>query len=121
MQTRDHLLVYTDGSQRDIRGKRRVGAGIAGFRDGTRAFELSMGLGEKAEVYDGEMAALAMGATKATHHAKEDGEVKHLHFFADNTSAIEAIFDPTPRTGQTYAIISTAVFGNSSTAIPPTQ
>ncbi len=105
LQTRDHLLVYTDGSQRDIRGKRRVGAGIVGFRDGTAAFELNMGLGEKAEVYDGEMAAPAMGATKATNHAKEDGDVKHLHFFADNTSAIEAIFDPTPRTGQTYAIV----------------
>ncbi len=71
----------SDGSQRNIRGKKRVGAGIVGFRDGTVAFELSMGLGEKAKVHDGEMAALAMGATKATNHASEDGEVKHLHFF----------------------------------------
>ncbi len=76
LQTRDHLLVYTDGLQRNIRGKNRVGAGIVGFRDGTVAFELSMRLGEKAEVYDGEMAALTMGATKATNHASEDGEVK---------------------------------------------
>ncbi|KAK0203621.1 RnaseH domain, transposon factor [Desarmillaria ectypa] len=50
------------------------------------------------------MTALAMGATRATNHAKENEEVKHLHFFADNTSAIKEIFDPVPRTGQAYAI-----------------
>lgn len=64
-----------------------------------------MGLGEKAEVYDGEMAVLTMGATKVMNHASEDGKVKHLHFFADNTSAIETVFDPMPRMGQSFTIV----------------
>lgn len=75
------------------------------FRDGTEAFKLSMGLGKKAGVYDGEMAALAMGATKAMNHAKGDEEVKHIHFLADNTSAIDTIFDPRPKPRQTFAIV----------------
>ncbi|KAK0225284.1 hypothetical protein IW262DRAFT_1293732 [Armillaria fumosa] len=89
LHTREHLLVYTDGSQRDIQGKRRLNAGIVGFRDGTVAFELSMGLGEKAEVYDGEMAALAMGATKASNHAKGDDEdgITVLSEFIENSGA----------------------------------
>jgi ribonuclease HI len=99
----NHLLVYTDGSMREIHRVRRVGAGVAIFRAEDEIFSSSIGLGSKAEVYDGELAGLYLGACKAIRIAEEDNDIDHLHFFADNTAAISTICDPKPRPGQLYA------------------
>ncbi|KAF5331408.1 hypothetical protein D9611_011845 [Ephemerocybe angulata] len=61
-----------------------------------------MGLGGHAEVYDGEMAALAMGIRLATGYARTTN-ISHLHFYADNSAAISSIADPKPTGGQQYA------------------
>ncbi|KAF8143729.1 hypothetical protein K438DRAFT_1633013, partial [Mycena galopus ATCC 62051] len=55
------------------------------------------------EVYNGEVAALALAAGRATSLAEEDPSIRHLHFFANNTAVIATIFDPKPRSGQLYA------------------
>lgn len=62
----DHLLVYSDGSLRILHGFRRVGAGVVIYHEESEVFARSMGLGAKAEVYDGEMTGLLMGARGAT-------------------------------------------------------
>ncbi|KAJ7938834.1 hypothetical protein B0H13DRAFT_1851413 [Mycena leptocephala] len=92
-----HLLLYTNGSLRKLRRLRRVGAGVAVYRGDAEIFASSSGLGGHADVYEGELAAMYFGARKAVALAELDRSIKHLHFFADNTSAISTIFDPKPR------------------------
>ncbi|KAJ7679796.1 hypothetical protein B0H14DRAFT_2173861, partial [Mycena olivaceomarginata] len=70
---------------------------------GVEVFANSLGLGSRAEVYDGELAGLLFGASKAIALAAENPQIKCIHFFADNTSAIQTILDPKPRAGQLYA------------------
>ena len=54
-----------------------------------------IGMGTKAEVYDAEMARLSWAARDAAHYATTtDPSIKHLHFYANNASAITIIFDP---------------------------
>ncbi|KAJ6572054.1 hypothetical protein B0H19DRAFT_872895, partial [Mycena capillaripes] len=73
-----------------------VGAGVVIYHEGTEIFARSVGLGSRAEVYDGELAGLLFGASKALALTKENPQIKEIHFFADNTSAIQTIFDPKP-------------------------
>lgn len=100
----NHLIVYTDGSRRPIHSSKRVGAGVVGYHRGREVFALRMGLGARAEVYDGELAALTIGAHRAVQYARSHNEITHIWFFADNTSAIGTAFDPKPRAGQLYAV-----------------
>jgi ribonuclease HI len=95
----NHMLIYTDGSQRPIHRVRRSGAGITIRVAREEIYAQSIGLGSKAEVYDGELMGLSRGAQKAVQLARERN-ISHLLFFADNTSAICAAFDPKPRQGQ---------------------
>jgi hypothetical protein len=57
----------------------------------------SRGLGARAEVYDGKMAGLALGARAATDFIKKNPQIAHIHFYADNSAAIGTILDPKPR------------------------
>ncbi|KAJ7057847.1 hypothetical protein C8F01DRAFT_945335, partial [Mycena amicta] len=67
-----HLLIYSDGFMMTLHGLRRVGAGVVGYREDEEVFAMSRGLGGHAEVYDGEIAALSMGARKAAALADAD-------------------------------------------------
>ena len=100
LQSPEHLLVYSDGSMKNIHGFRRVGAGAVGYHSGNEIFNLEMGLGSRAEVFDGELAALHMGFIRAFSYARNHQEIKHIHLFADNKSAIQTIDNPQPRPGQ---------------------
>lgn len=97
------IWVYTDGSMILKSGFRRVGAAAVAFHKGREVLNKMMGLGGHAEVFDGEMAALAMGITLATNYAREHSQITHIHIYTDNTAAIAACFDPKPTGGQAYA------------------
>jgi hypothetical protein len=45
---------------------------------------------------------LLIGAREALRYQKDNPAIKHLHFFADNTSAVRAIFNPSNKAGQHY-------------------
>ncbi|KAK0488315.1 hypothetical protein EDD18DRAFT_1466290 [Armillaria luteobubalina] len=105
LQTPNHLLIYTDGSLRPLHRVRQVGAGVAGFQNGAEVFTQKMGLGLHAEVYDGELAALAMGTATAVKYCSTHPKITHIHFFADNTSAVGAAFDASSKPGQAFCII----------------
>ncbi|KAJ6593026.1 hypothetical protein B0H19DRAFT_919364, partial [Mycena capillaripes] len=79
-----------------VRPHSSLGAGAAIYHEGAKIFARSIGLGSRAEVYDGELAALLLGAGKVIALAKDNPQIKEIHFFADNTSAINTIFDPKP-------------------------
>jgi ribonuclease HI len=79
--------------------------GVAGFRHGHEITSSSEGLGTHAEVYDGEMAALATAAYKAMSIAKDTPTITHIYFFADNSAAVDGIFDPMMKPGQLYAAL----------------
>ncbi|KAF7330237.1 RnaseH domain transposon factor [Mycena venus] len=80
-----------------------VGNAVLPRGSSSQVFARSLGLGSRAEVYDGELAGLLLGASKAMALARNDPRIKHIHIFADNTSAIKTIFDPKPRSGQLYS------------------
>jgi ribonuclease HI len=98
-----HLLVYTDGSLRVIHGFRRVGTGVVIYNKKEEVYAQARGLGARAEVYDGEMAGLWLGARAAMDYASKNPMITHVHFFADNSAAINTIFDPQLRPCQLYA------------------
>ncbi|KAF8159351.1 hypothetical protein B0H34DRAFT_633411, partial [Crassisporium funariophilum] len=62
-----------------------------------------LGLGGHAEVYDAEMAALALGAAKAAEFVHDNPNISHIAFFTDNSSATKAIVDPKPQAAQFFA------------------
>lgn len=63
-----------------------------------------MRLGGTAEVYDAEIEGLRWGAVDAVAYARRHPEVKHIHIFADNTSALGNAFDPGTCPGQEHAL-----------------
>jgi hypothetical protein len=80
-----------------------VGFGVVGYYLGEERMTRKGPMGSKSEVYDAEMAGLAWAASDAVNFASTHSEVRHLHFFADNTAALGAIFDPRPAPGQGHA------------------
>ncbi|KAI0916052.1 hypothetical protein AcV5_010469 [Taiwanofungus camphoratus] len=101
-----HLLVYSDGSMLETRGSRRVGAGYVALKQHIPISSRKIGLGKKAEVYDAELAGLSWAARDvATYIRETDPGIKHLHFYADNTSAIKTIFEPKAGPGQGHTRI----------------
>lgn len=98
-----NLIVYTDGSLVRRAGFTRVGAATVLYHLGLEVGSKMMGLGGHAEVFDGEMAALAMGINLATNFAADNPTISHIHFFADNSSAASSIFNPRPSSGQSFA------------------
>jgi ribonuclease HI len=101
----ENLIVYSDGSLLKKNGFSRAGAGVVMYHKGVEVKARTMGLGGNAEVYDAEMAGLMMGSKMATRFARRNPEIKHIHFFADNASAVKCIFVPKPQPGQHYAAI----------------
>ncbi|KAJ3562483.1 hypothetical protein NP233_g9541 [Leucocoprinus birnbaumii] len=101
----EHIVIYSDGSQRSIKKRFRwVGAAAVGFYGGDEVFHRKIGLGGKAEVYDAELTGMAMGLKAAISKANENPEIRHIHIYADNVSAIGTIHDPKPRQGQLLAL-----------------
>ncbi|KDQ55098.1 hypothetical protein JAAARDRAFT_60073 [Jaapia argillacea MUCL 33604] len=50
------------------------------------------------------MVALMWAAHDAIKYAETHPKVKHLHFFADNSATVQAVFEPKLRGGQSFAI-----------------
>ncbi|KAJ3516558.1 hypothetical protein NMY22_g14182 [Coprinellus aureogranulatus] len=98
-----NLIVYTDGSLVRKAGFTRVGAGVVLYHQGREVKNKILGLGGHAEVFDGEMAALAMGMNLATNFSKNNPLITSIHFFVDNVLAASTIFNPRPTGGQRYA------------------
>ncbi|KAF8586394.1 hypothetical protein K439DRAFT_1273066, partial [Ramaria rubella] len=85
---------WRDGSLLETEGMPRVGAAVVLYHQSQVVREHTIGLGSKAEVYDAEMEGLARAAREAVafamnHHVS----IKHIHFYADNNSAIQNIFE----------------------------
>ena len=58
----NHIIVYTDGSQKVISKKvRRTGAAAVGFHQGKEIFRRKIGLGGTVKVYDAGLICLALG------------------------------------------------------------
>jgi len=56
-----------------------------------------------AEVYDAELTGLVVGLKTAITKAESLPEIRHIHIYADNVSAIKTAPDPKPRQGQLLA------------------
>ena len=98
------LCIYTDGSKINRAGFFRIGAAAAVFHRGNEVSSGRLGLGGHAEVFDAEMAALAIGATKADEFIQTTPIITHIVFFTDNAAATSAIIDPKPNTSQYFAV-----------------
>ncbi|KAJ3500852.1 hypothetical protein NMY22_g19122 [Coprinellus aureogranulatus] len=95
-----NLVVYTDGSLIRRAGFTRVGASAVVYHRDQEVNNKVLGMGGHAEVFDGEMAALAMGINLATNFANNHPSISHIHFYVDNSSAASSIFNPRPTAGQ---------------------
>ncbi|KAG8963227.1 hypothetical protein FRC05_004907, partial [Tulasnella sp. 425] len=103
-----HALVYTDGSLRMVQGEPRAGAGVTIYCHGDVVKERSVGLGNQTEVYDAELYGLQLGASLAVELAlatRQDSHpsIRHLHFFADNDSAVGRVTEHSTKKGQSHA------------------
>lgn len=91
----DKLMVYSDGSLRDIPGDGRngqheasaAGSGYGVWVDGVCIAEKSVGLGQTAEVYDAEACALELGVAAAVMIAAAT-RVRCIFAFVDNQAVI---------------------------------
>ena len=99
-----NLIAYSDGSHKYYQGFPRTGAAAVIYHQDQEIKTRQMGLGGNSEIYDAEMAGLMMAAKTTCKHAKRQNTINHIFLFADNTSAVSAIFDPKPAPGQIYAI-----------------
>jgi ribonuclease HI len=98
-----NLIIYSDGSLIKKSGFTRTGASAVLHHQDTEVKTAQLGLGGRAEVYDGELAGLMLGAREALRYQKDNPAIKHFYFFADNSSAIRGIFNPNNKAGQHYA------------------
>ena len=98
------LLVYTDGSLTIHEGIRYTGWGFAIYLYGKLVRTDKGALGRHAEVYDAEMEALASAADAVTQLLGDPSddfvEVNSVHFYSDNTGAIQRIFSAKPGKAQ---------------------
>ena len=100
------ILLYSDGSLlTDQTGRRRVGASHVALRQNHLLFGRRISMSPRAEVFDAEMAGLSWAARDATAYLSDhpDLQIRHLYFFADNTSAISTIFKVKTSTAQGYS------------------
>jgi ribonuclease HI len=99
------IVIYSDGSQRSIQGRfRRVGAAAVGYYRGEEVLHRKIGLGGMPEVYDAELAGMALGLKAVINKASDTPEISRIHIFADNAAAIGTIHDPKPRQRQLLAL-----------------
>ena len=97
------LYIYTDGSKIKKANFYRVGAGSVLYNKDEEVASGLMGLGGHAEVYDAEMAALAMGASQAAEYTTTHQNITNITFFTDNAAAAAAMDDPRPQAAQFFA------------------
>ena len=98
-----NLLVYTDGSLSFERGIRNTGAGFVIYRGRRKLREGAVALGQHVEVFDAEMEGLAMAAEAVKELMSNNVDrdrTKSIHFFADNTGALQRIHKGTPGKAQ---------------------
>jgi hypothetical protein len=112
------LVCFTDGSERVLRGVRRVGAGYSIVQHGQEIKSKSLGLGRKSNVYDAEMWALASAAYAASRLASTHAPPALL-FFTDNVAAAQMISDLSRHAAQGASIIFRKAVDVSSLTIPP--
>jgi ribonuclease HI len=126
-QKPDTLTIFTDGSRHAPRSHKRTGAAYVIYYQGQVLASSRLGLGRRANVYDGEMAALAAAAQKvhdllgsrthipSTHSniiilrtpssPQINSRISHIDFFVDNISAISSIYDISPHPAQSFSRI----------------
>ena len=97
------LYIYTDGSKTQKSGFCRAGAAAVAYCQDTEITRNTLGLGGHAEVYDAEMAALALGATQAAEYINTHPHVTNVAFFTDNSATTIAMADPSPNAAQIFA------------------
>ena len=97
------LYLYTDGSKINKFGFFRVGAGAVAYFMGNEVKTDQLGLGGHAEVFDAEMAALAITASKAAELLNDFPNITHIAFFTDNAACTTAIMNPKPSSAQHFA------------------
>ena len=102
---RNRLLVYTDGSLSFTRDGRHTGWGFVGLRNNAIAKLEKGSTGPRAEAYDAEMEALAQASSYALSALEDSALNTHsVHFFTDNTGAIQRIFKGTPGKAQSCSL-----------------
>jgi hypothetical protein len=119
LEKRSEHLMYSDGSlleDKEAR-KRNVGYAAVRYRLGKEITTRIGPMGSKSEVYDAEMAGLAWTASDALQYADAHPDVVHIHFFADNTAALAAIFESKPAAGQVQGICGCKVCWYNRAAI----
>ena len=82
------LYLYTDGSKINKSGFFRVGAAAVAYYLGNEIEHGQLGLGGHAEVFDAEMAALAIAASKAEDIIRDFPNINHIAIFTDNAAAV---------------------------------
>ena len=96
------IYIYSDGSKTNKSGFYRIGAAAVAYYLGNEVETGQIGLGGHAEVFDAEMAALSISATKASNLLADFPNITNIHFFADNAASVAAITDPKPGPAQYY-------------------
>ncbi|KAE9403078.1 hypothetical protein BT96DRAFT_771962, partial [Gymnopus androsaceus JB14] len=97
LHSSSNFILYTDGSQKPIHRVRRAGAGVVAYQKDKEVFTQSIGLGARAEAYDGEIIALSYASGLANSFTIRQLEITHWQFFTDSASGVDAIFDTSPR------------------------
>lgn len=98
------LYLYSDGSKIQKSGFFRVGAATVAYLLGNEIETGKLGLGGHAEVFDAEMAALALAASKASDLLRDFPTITKIAFFSDNAAAVRAIADPKPSSAQYFTL-----------------
>ena len=97
------LYIYAGGSKKNISGFYRVGAAAVVYHRGHEIEKGQLGLGGHAEVFDAEMAPLAIAASKAELLTQDFPNITHVELFTDNTAAVLAITEPKPSPAHIFA------------------
>ena len=98
------LYLYTDGSKIKKPGFFRIGAATVAYLLGNEIESGKLGLGGHAEVFDAEMAALALAASKAADLIRDFPNLTHIAIFSDSAASVQAITDPKPSSGQYFML-----------------
>ena len=101
----EHLLIYTDGAQRCINGANQTGAGFSIIHNNREIRSATLPMGKRAEVFDAEMLAIAAASLQIQDIRNSSANnIKHVHIFTDNVSALQAIHSPVPGPAQTHTL-----------------
>src|SRR5258708_24324834 len=105
-ENKETLLIYSDGSLSERKGRRHTGYRVVGYNQGKKVFETSGAMGEHTEVFDVEMVGLHMVAIETRCFIKSippDSRPHKIVFYADNMSTIQRIFKGSPGKAQAHS------------------